>query len=140
MLKGSRRKKVLSNHIVLEIESKTNIPFLILPTIVSINGHTYPKQKQFFNSYEYFLSASTNKASHPSPFWKIAKMAFFNPYIDFDFFFWPSATTQKLFWNFVQKVSQALSIRYSLYYVDLPSQPSCTQPFFLTTSCRLKGI
>ena len=41
--------------------------------------HRNPKQKEFLKSSERFLRAVLTGHGHPSPFWKIAKMALFNP-------------------------------------------------------------
>ena len=48
--------------------------------------HRNPKQKEFFNSCEGFLMADPTGHSPPSPFWKIAKMALFYPWMNFEIF------------------------------------------------------
>ena len=63
------------------------------------------------NSCEGFLRAAL---TGPSPFWKIAKMALFNPCMKFLIFFRPNAfiwSAKKVpFREFIQNMSQALSM------------------------------
>ena len=59
------------------------VPFYFyFPVFLGINRH--PQQKDFLNSCEGFLRAALTGHSHPSPFWKIAKMALFNPCMKFE--------------------------------------------------------
>ena len=51
------------------------------PVFLGINRH--PKQKEFLNSCKGFLRAALTGHSHPSPLWKIAKIALFNPCMKF---------------------------------------------------------
>jgi len=51
---------------------------------VFLGNNRHPKQKEFLNSCEGFLRAALTGHSHPSPFWKIAKMALFNPCMKFE--------------------------------------------------------
>ena len=46
---------------------------------VFLDIHRHPKQKEIFKCYDAFLRAALTGHGHPSPFWKIAKMALFNP-------------------------------------------------------------
>ena len=48
--------------------------------------HRHPKQKEFLKSHEGFLRAALIGHSQPGPYRKIAKMALFNPCMDFEFF------------------------------------------------------
>ena len=41
-------------------------------------------QKEFFKSTEGFLRAALTGHGHPGPLWKIAKMALFNPCMEFE--------------------------------------------------------
>ena len=52
-----------------------------LPVFVDI--HRHPRQKEFFKYYDAFLRAALTRHDHPSPFWKIAKTALFNPCMKF---------------------------------------------------------
>ena len=81
------RRSSLITLSLLEIEFKTNIPFLILPSIVSINVHIRSWNKNNFSipMRTFWVLVQTGLAN-PSPFWKMAKIAFFNPYIYFDLF------------------------------------------------------
>ena len=80
--------------------------FSIFPGI-----HRNPKQKEFFNSCEGFLIAALTGYSHPSPFWKIAKMALFKQEIWKNFgpnaFIWSAMKAP--FSDFIQNLSQAPS-------------------------------
>ena len=55
-----------------------------LPALLGI--HRHPMQKEFFRSTEGFLRAALTGHGHPGPLWKIAKMAFFNPCMEFQIF------------------------------------------------------
>ena len=55
--------------------------YFYFPVFLGINRH--PKHKEFLNSFVGFLRAALTGHSHPSPFWKIAKMALFNPSMKF---------------------------------------------------------
>ena len=65
--------KVLGVHtVILPVWTLNKWAFLVLPFVfLGIDQHQ--KQKEFFNFGEGLLS-------HPSPFWKIDKMALFNPW------------------------------------------------------------
>ena len=88
--------------------------YFCLPALLRI--HRNSKQKEFFRSSEVFLRAALTEDGHPGPLWKIAKMALFNPCMEFENF-GPNA----LFWCTVKvplsdifpKVSQALSKCFS---------------------------
>ena len=53
-----------------------------LLALLGIHGH--PMQKEFFRSSEGFLRAALTGHGHPGPHWKIAKMALFNPSMEFE--------------------------------------------------------
>ena len=55
-----------------------------LPALLGI--HRHPMQKEFFRSTEGFLRAALTGHGHPGPLWKIAKMALFNPCMEFQIF------------------------------------------------------
>ena len=55
-----------------------------LPALLEI--HRHPMQKEFFRSTEGFLRAGLTGHGRPGPLWKIAKMALFNPCMEYDFF------------------------------------------------------
>ena len=46
---------------------------------VFLGIHWHPKQKDFFKSYVAFLRAGITGHGHSSSFWKMARMALFNP-------------------------------------------------------------
>ena len=48
-----------------------------------LGTHRKSKQKEFLKSCEGFLRAPLIGHSHPGPFWKIAKMALFDPCMEF---------------------------------------------------------
>ena len=53
-----------------------------LPVLLGI--HRIPKQKDFLKSREGFLRAAITVHGHQGPVWKIAKMALFNPCMEFE--------------------------------------------------------
>ena len=53
-----------------------------LPALQGI--HRHPMQKEFFRSTEGFLRAALTGHGHPGPLWKIAKMALFDPCMEFE--------------------------------------------------------
>ena len=65
---------------------KKNGPSSVLPSNL-LGSHRNPKQKRFFlNSCEGFLMAALTGQGHPSPSWKIAKMALFYQWMKFEIF------------------------------------------------------
>ena len=70
-------------------------------------------QKYILKSCEGFLRAALTVHSHPGPVLKIAKMALFDPCMEFEFFFGPNdfiwGAMKVPFSDFIQKMSQALS-------------------------------
>ena len=52
-----------------------------------------PKQKEFINFYDHFF-----RHGHPSPFWKIAKIALFKPWLKFEFV-WDQITLFDVLWK-----------------------------------------
>ena len=93
----------------------------------------YNRQKWFLKSREGFLKDALIGHSQPGPYRKIAKMALFNPCMDFEFFWGPNdfiwGAIKVPFFNFIQKMSQALSSSVQvliwedkLDYLNNPSQ------------------
>ena len=79
--------------------------------------HRNLKQKEFFRSSEGFLRAALTGHGHPGPLWKIAKMALFNPCMEFEKNLGQKSSSDVL-WKchwviFFPKVSQALSKCFS---------------------------
>ena len=73
--------------------------------------HRNPKQKEFLKSCEGFLRAALPGHGHPGPFWKIAKMALFDPCMEFGNFL-GQMTSFEVLWklfDFIQKMSQVPS-------------------------------
>ena len=75
-----------------------------------------------------FLRAALTVHGHPGPIWKIAKMALFDPCMEFEIFLC-QMTSYEPFFDFIQKKSQAPSSSVQvliweneLYYLNNPSQ------------------
>ena len=71
-------------------------------------------QKEFLKSCEGFLRAALSGHGHPGPSWKIAKMALFNPCMEFEIFL-----GQVTSFDFIQNRSQVSSIFVYLATVAL---------------------
>jgi hypothetical protein len=69
---------------------------LCLPAF--IGTHWHPKQKEFLKSCEGFVKAALTGHGHPGPFWKVAKMALFNPCMKFEIFLC-QITSFELLWK-----------------------------------------
>ena len=68
-----------------QIEPYKKGPFLVLPSSIARNSLA-PNGKKIFRSTEGFLRAALAGHDPPGPLWKIAKMALFNPCMEFENF------------------------------------------------------
>ena len=74
-----------------------------------LGNYRHLMQKEFLKSYEGFLRAALTVHGHPGPVWKIAKMALFDPCLEFEIFLDQMTSFEVLFFDFNQKMSQAPS-------------------------------
>ena len=81
---------VIHTLLFYQIEPLKNGASLILPSSIAFIGTQC--KKIFFKSCEGFLRAALTVHGHPSPVWKIAKMALFDPCMEFENF-WGQMTS-----------------------------------------------
>ena len=77
--------KMIYTLLFYQIEPYRKGLFLFLPSSIARNSSA-PNEKEFLKSCEGFLRAALTVHGHPGPVWKIAKMALFDPCMEFEIF------------------------------------------------------
>ena len=80
-----KKLKLLAVHTVILPDWTLQKRVLVLPSSVDMNSSA-PNAKEFFRSTEGFSRAALTGHGLPGPHWKIAKMALFNPCMEFQIF------------------------------------------------------